>query len=187
MLHYEHTERDTLKATYQHHIPTSHTNISLSDISFILSTTLPILSFDKTKRNIWRIEIYFEVTRDWYLSRSDRHRLWCRLWCRIPKGMLSLRRLSTSHFAIPMALLYGWLPLSSHAGASRARRPRPWIRNGALHLRRRSGAKPYETSLRDYEAAFQAYETRLSASTKTKTKTKTKISAFSAISARPST
>ena len=43
-----------------------------------------------------------------------------RLWCRIPKGMLSLRRLYTSHFAIPTALLYGWLPLSSPAGASQA-------------------------------------------------------------------
>ena len=32
---------------------------------------------------------------------------------RIPKGMLSLRQHSTSHFAIPTALLYGWLPLSS--------------------------------------------------------------------------
>jgi hypothetical protein len=37
--------------------------------------------------------------------------------CRIPKGMLSLRRLPTSHFAVPMARLYGWLPLSSPAGA----------------------------------------------------------------------
>ena len=34
--------------------------------------------------------------------------------------MLSLLRLSTSHFAIPTALLYGWLPLSSPAGASQA-------------------------------------------------------------------
>ena len=42
---------------------------------------------------------------------------WCRIRCRIsyriPKGMLFLRHLSTSHFAIPTALLYGWLPLSS--------------------------------------------------------------------------
>ena len=42
---------------------------------------------------------------------------WCRIRCRIsyriPKGMLFLRQLSTSHFAIPTALLYGWLPLSS--------------------------------------------------------------------------
>ena len=50
----------------------------------------------------------------------DRDSLRCCLWCRIPKGMLSLLRLSTSHFAIPTALLYGWLPLSSPAGASQA-------------------------------------------------------------------
>ena len=36
--------------------------------------------------------------------------------CRIPKGMLSLRRLPTSHFAVPMARLYGWLPLSDAYG-----------------------------------------------------------------------
>ena len=38
---------------------------------------------------------------------------WYRICYRIPKGMLVLRQLSTSHFAIPTALLYGWLPLSS--------------------------------------------------------------------------
>ena len=53
------------------------------------------------------------------LRKRERERRRC-LWRRIPKGMLSLRRLSTSHFAIPTALLYGWLPLSSPAGASQA-------------------------------------------------------------------
>ena len=66
----------------------------------------------------------------WCFFDNNRHCLCCRLWhclccriqlclwCRIPKGMLSLLRLSTSHFAIPTALLYVWLPLSSPAGAS---------------------------------------------------------------------
>ena len=63
-----------------------------------------------------------------------------RLWCRIPKGMLSLRRLYTSHFAIPTALLYGWLPLSSPAGA--------WTWYNPLHFPRFPGDRNTRDAVR---------------------------------------
>ena len=61
--------------------------------------------------------------------------------------MLSFRQPTTSHFAIPTALLYGWLPLSSPAGASQS-------------ATRYVGVPGYEAVLGTYEdeAAFHAYE-----------------------------
>ena len=45
------------------------------------------------------------------------HRKQCPSECyRVPKGTLALHRLNPSHFAVPTARLYGWLPLSDAYG-----------------------------------------------------------------------